>query len=200
VDRFFKAQARSQDGEPRRWLEDAAKAIRSPRARAWLISEPERNALLRNTISPTVLVGSDKTNTIPAEASAELDIRLLPDQDTLTFRRELLRVLADSGISLTTIVDMAPRFSAPLDTELARVIERTANRLLPGVPVATTVSTGATDRPYYAGAGITCYGIDPLLADVEQVRRGVHGNDERVSIETLGFGLRLYVGILQGMQ
>jgi acetylornithine deacetylase/succinyl-diaminopimelate desuccinylase-like protein len=200
VDRYFKAQARSEHGEHRRWLEDAAQAIRSPRGRAWLVSDPERNALLRNTISPTVLVGSNKTNTIPPEASAELDIRLLPDQDTLSFRRELLRVLADSAVTLTMIGDMAPRFSAPLDTELARVIERTANRLLPGVPIATTVSTGATDRPYYAGAGITCYGIDPALVDVEEVRRGVHGNDERVSIENLGFGLRLYMGILEGMQ
>jgi acetylornithine deacetylase/succinyl-diaminopimelate desuccinylase-like protein len=98
------------------------------------------------------------------------------------------------------IGDMAPRFSAPLDTELARVIEQTAKRLLPGVPVATTVSTGATDRPYYADAGIICYGIDPLLSDIEEVRRGVHGNDERVSIETLGFGLRLYAGILTGLR
>jgi acetylornithine deacetylase/succinyl-diaminopimelate desuccinylase-like protein len=200
IDRYFKAQARSAQGEHRRWLEDAGKAIRSPRARAWLISDPERNALLRNTISPTVLVGSNKTNTIPAEASAELDIRLLPDQDTSSFRRELLHVLADSAVTLTPIGDMAPRFSAPLDTELARVIERTASRLLPGVPIATTVSTGATDRPYYAGAGITCYGIDPLLVDIEEARRGVHGNDERVSIETLGFGLRLYVAILEGMR
>jgi acetylornithine deacetylase/succinyl-diaminopimelate desuccinylase-like protein len=94
IDRYFKAQALSERGEHRLWLEDAAKAIRSPRARAWLLSEPERNALLRNTISPTVLVGSNKTNTIPAEASAELDIRLLPNQDTLSFRRELVRVIA----------------------------------------------------------------------------------------------------------
>jgi acetylornithine deacetylase/succinyl-diaminopimelate desuccinylase-like protein len=200
IDRYFKVQAGSEQGEHRRWLENAAQAIRSPRGRAWLLSDPERNALLRNTISPTVLAGSNKTNTIPAEASAELDIRLLPDQDTTSFRRELLRVLADTGVTVTMIGDMAPSFSAPLDTELARIIERTANRLLPGVPVATTVSTGATDRPYYAGAGITCYGIDPLLSDVEEVRRGVHGNDERVSVETLGFGLRLYGGILTGIQ
>ena len=200
VDRYFKAQAKTEGGEHRRWLENAANAIRSRPGRAWLLSDSERNALLRNTISPTVLVGSNKTNIIPPEASAELDIRLLPDQDTLSFRRELVRVLGDSGFTLTMIGDMAPRFSAPLDTELARVIERTARRLLPGVPVATTVSTGATDRPYYAQAGITCYGIDPLLTEVEEVRRGVHGNDERVSLETLGFGLRLYAGILQGMQ
>ena len=155
---------------------------------------------MRNTISPTVLVGSNKTNTIPPEASAELDIRLLPDQDTVAFRRELLRVIGDTGVTLTMIGDMAPRFSAPLDTEMSRAIQRTAARLLPGVPFATTTSTGATDRPYYAGAGLICYGVDPYLVDMEDIRRGVHGNDERVSVENLGFGLRLYAGVIQEMQ
>jgi acetylornithine deacetylase/succinyl-diaminopimelate desuccinylase-like protein len=200
VDRYFKAQARTETGERRRWLADAAGALKTQRGRAWLLSDPDRNALLRNTISPTVLVGSNKTNTIPTEASAELDIRLLPDQDTLAFRRDLLRVIADTGITLTMIGDMAPPFSAPLDTEMSRAIERTASRLLPGVPFATTVSTGATDRPYYSAAGLICYGVDPFLVDVEEGRRGVHGNDERVSVENLGFGLRLYAGVIQEMQ
>lgn len=200
VDRYFKAQAKVESGERRRWLAEAARALKSKRGRAWLLSDPDRNALLRNTISPTVLVGSNKTNTIPPEASAELDIRLLPDEDTLAFRRELLRVIADTGFTLTMIGDMAPRFSAPLDTEMAQAIERTAARLLPGVPFATTISTGATDRPYYAGAGLICYGVDPFLVDVEEGRRGVHGNDERVSLENLGFGLRLYAGVIQEMQ
>lgn len=200
VDRYFKAQAKVESGERRRWLAEAARALKSKRGRAWLLSDSDRNALLRNTISPTVLVGSNKTNTIPPEASAELDIRLLPDEDTLAFRRELLRVIADTGFTLTMIGDMAPRFSAPLDTEMAQAIERTAARLLPGVPFATTISTGATDRPYYAGAGLICYGVDPFLVDVEEGRRGVHGNDERVSLENLGFGLRLYAGVIQEMQ
>ena len=201
VARYFKAQAASETGERRSWLNDPAAAIRSPRGRAWLLSDPERNALLRNTISPTVLMGSNKTNTIPAEASAELDIRLLPDQDTAAFRRDLLRVIADTAVTLTPIGHMAPAFSAPLDTEMSRAIQRTAARLAPaGVPFATTISTGATDRPYYAGAGLICYGVDPFLVEMEDVRRGVHGTDERVSIENLGFGVRLYAGVLQEMQ
>ena len=52
--------------EGRKWLADPGTALKSPAGRAWLVSEPERNALLRNTISPTVLVGSNKTNTIPS--------------------------------------------------------------------------------------------------------------------------------------
>jgi acetylornithine deacetylase/succinyl-diaminopimelate desuccinylase-like protein len=90
--------------------------------RSWLLSEPERNALLRNTISPTVLVGSNKTNTIPAEASAELDIRLLPDQDTLAFRRELLKVIADTAFlypSSATYPDDSRPHSIPTCPELS---------------------------------------------------------------------------------
>jgi acetylornithine deacetylase/succinyl-diaminopimelate desuccinylase-like protein len=200
VDRFFKAQANAETGPHRRWLQDAAAALRSRQGRAWLLSEPERNALLRNTISPTVLVGSNKTNTIPAEASAELDIRLLPDEDTLTFRRALLRVIADTSVTLSLIGDIPRRFSAPLDTELARAIERTASRLVPGVPFATAVGTGASDRPYYATAGIICYGIDPYLVELDEGRREVHGNDERISLENIEFGLRLHLGILEEMR
>ncbi len=199
IKRYFRAQARAESGMQRRWLEDPVAALRNEAGRAWLLSDPERNALLRNTISPTVLVGSNKTNTIPSEASAELDIRLLPGEDTVAFRRELLRVIADTGVTLTPLGDMAPSFSAPLDTEMARAIERTAARLVPGAPFATTVSTGATDRPYYAGAGMVCYGVDPFLVEREDAQRGVHGNDERVSIENLGFGLRLYAGVIEEM-
>jgi acetylornithine deacetylase/succinyl-diaminopimelate desuccinylase-like protein len=200
VDRYFKAQSRYESGERRAWLADASRALRTRRGRAWLLSQPERNALLRNTVTPTVLSGSDKTNTIPQQASAELDIRLLPDQDTTAFRRELERIIADSAITLESIGDLAPRYDAPLDTELFQAIERVAGRLLPGVPVATPVSAGASDRPYYAAAGLVCYGIDPWLVELEESRLSVHGNNERLSLENIEFGLRLYAGILQEMQ
>jgi acetylornithine deacetylase/succinyl-diaminopimelate desuccinylase-like protein len=200
VDRFFKAQARDQTGQARTWLSNAAAALKTPRGRAWLLSEPERNALLRTTITPTVLKGSEKTNIIPQEASAELDIRLLPDEDTVAFRRTLERLIADPGIELESIGDMAPPYSAPLDTEMFRALERVAGRLLPGVPIATPMSAGATDRPYWTTAGPICYGIDPWLVELEESRYSVHGNDERLSLENIEFGLRLYVETIMEMQ
>jgi acetylornithine deacetylase/succinyl-diaminopimelate desuccinylase-like protein len=200
VARFFRAQAGEETGERRAWLADAAAALRTRRGRAWLLSDPRRSALLRATITPTVLTGSPKTNIIPQEASAELDIRLLPDEDTLAFRRELERVIADPKITLESIGDMAPPYDAPLDTELFHAVERVAGRMLAGVPVATTVSAGASDRPYWRAAGVIPYGISPWLVDEEELRKEVHGNDERVSLENIEWGLRLYVGILMEME
>ncbi len=199
VDRFFKAQAHDQTGQAKIWLSNAAAALKTRRGRAWLLSEPERNALLRNTITPTVLRGSEKTNIIPQEASVELDIRLLPDQDTVAFRRTLERIIADTAIKLESIGDMAPPYSAPLDTEMFKALEQVAGRMLPGVPVATPMSAGATDRPYWSEGGPICYGIDPYLVELKESRYSVHGNDERLSMENIEYGLRLYVATLLEM-
>jgi acetylornithine deacetylase/succinyl-diaminopimelate desuccinylase-like protein len=201
VERYFKAQAPQATGRARAWLADPAAALRTREGRAWLLREPERNALLRNTISPTVLVGSDKINSIPSEASVDLDIRLLPDQDPEAFKQQLLRVIADTGAQLTQFKSgLSPRYSAPLNTDMVRAIERTVGRLLPGTPVATPINTGGSDRPYYAETGIICYGLAPYLVDREEQDREYHGVDERMPIASLDFGLRLYVGIVREME
>jgi acetylornithine deacetylase/succinyl-diaminopimelate desuccinylase-like protein len=200
VDRFFKAQSRYETGEHRKWLSDATTWIHDPTARAWILSQPERNALLRNTVSITVLNGSNKTNIIPAEASAELDVRLLPDEDTLTFRRELIRIIADPKVELETLGGVEPQFSAPLGTEMFNAIVHVVGEILPGIPIATPIDAGASDRPTYAQAGIICYGLDPWLVDIEENRRGVHGNDERLSLDNVGFGIRFYRRLLSTLQ
>src|SRR5262245_17745240 len=69
VERYFKSMARDETGRQQAWLADPAAALRSRDGRAWLLSDPRRNALLRNTITPTVLTGSTKTNVIPQTAS-----------------------------------------------------------------------------------------------------------------------------------
>ena len=62
------------------------------------------------------------------------------------------------------------------------------------------MGVGASDWPYYASAGIICYGIDPYLVELDEGRREVHGNDERISLENVEFGLKLHLGILQQME
>jgi acetylornithine deacetylase/succinyl-diaminopimelate desuccinylase-like protein len=200
VQRFFKAEALYETPEHRRWLSDVATWIHDPKARVWILSEPERNALLRNTVSITVLKGSNKTNTIPPEAQAELDIRLLPDEDTAAFRSELIRVIADPKVDVQTIDGVEPKFNAPLGTEMFQAIERVAHEMIPGVPIATPISVGASDRPTYAQTGIACYGLDPWLVDINDNRRGVHGNDERLSVDNVGFGIRFYRRLLTMLQ
>jgi acetylornithine deacetylase/succinyl-diaminopimelate desuccinylase-like protein len=200
VDKFFKAQATLRTGEERAWLENAEEALATPRGRAWLLSDPYRNAILRNTVVPTVLKGSDKTNIIPGSASADLDIRLLPDQDTAEFHRALDRVIGDTSVHSVVFPGVTPNYSADINTDFVRAVERVVARMLPGVPVATPLATGATDRPTYAQLGIQAYGLEPFLVDERDELAEVHGDNERLSVVTIEFALRLMVGIVEAAQ
>lgn len=200
VGRYFKAISVNYTGQERSWMENAERALEDAKGREWLLSDPDRNAMLRNTITPTVLTGSNKTNVIPAEASAEVDIRLLPDQDAPAVLAELKRVVNDPAVVWTPLATPNPPLDNPIDTDLFRAIEKAAKERDPGVSVTPLMSTGGTDRPHYRSLGIVTYGVGLFKVDTEESRRGVHGNDERISVENVEFGLRFLWDILRYVQ
>jgi acetylornithine deacetylase/succinyl-diaminopimelate desuccinylase-like protein len=200
VDRFFKAEATLETGERRAWLANARAALETPEGRAFILGDPYRNAILRNTVVPTVLAASNKTNIIPPVASAELDIRLLPDEDTASFKRELARVIGDSSVHIEVLPGVMPSYSADLNTALVHAVEAQIHEMLPGVPVTTPLAAGATDRPTYSHAGIQAYGLEPYPVENSEEERGVHGIDERLSIANIEFGLKLVTGMIRRMQ
>ncbi|MDQ6885718.1 MAG: M20/M25/M40 family metallo-hydrolase [Gemmatimonadota bacterium] len=200
VDQFFKAAARAERGEHRAWLSDVRAGLRSPRSRAWILGDPYRNAILRNTVTPTVLRGAKATNIIPPSAEAEIDVRLLPDVDTARFTREMTRVIGDPDVTLEALPGVQPSYSAPLGTAVTRAAAQVLARLRPGIPIATPLDAGATDRPTYAQTGILAYGIEPFLVESADELKQVHGNDERISIANIEFGLTLFVGLVRAMQ
>ena len=200
VERVLRADADNYTGEQRAWLLDVRKSLADPRAREWILSDLTRNAILRNTISITMLQGSQKTNIIPPEATASIDIRLLPDQDPHAFMAELVRVAADTAVHFSGVpAQMKPPLEVPIDTDLFRAIERAARERDPGAVVAPSVSTGGTDRPTYRALGIVTYGFAPFRT-LEQDGGRAHGNDERISVENVGFGLRMLYDIVRYVQ
>ncbi len=200
VEKYFRDVSVRYSGQQRAWLADIRATLAEPRRRAWVLSDVYWNAILRNTISLTELQGSNKTNVIPAEATAELDIRLLPDQDTAAVRAELVRVAADTAVHWITILPPRPPLENPIGTDLFRAIERAARERDPGALVTTPMLTGATDRPTYRALGIVAYGFDPFKAEHADLQRGVHGNDERVSVANVGFGVRYLFDVLRYVQ
>jgi acetylornithine deacetylase/succinyl-diaminopimelate desuccinylase-like protein len=200
--RYFQALANDYQGEEREWLADVSRALEDPRGRAWILSDPARNALLRTTIALTELQGSNKTNVIPAEASAEIDVRLLPDQDAKAFLAELQRVAADTAVHFSQVLPYIKEpLDVPFDTDLFRAVERAAHERDPGAIVAPSISTGGTDRPAYRPLGIITYGFPSFKYDEAEVeRRGAHGNDERISIANLDFGLRFLYDVFRYAQ
>ena len=200
VAKYFRDISVNYKGEQRKWLSDVAAALKNPRARTWITNDVYWNATLRNTISLTGLQGSNKTNVIPPEASAKLDIRLLPDQNPDEMLAALTRVVNDTAVHFQN--ELAPKapLESPINTDLFHAIERAAHDRDPNALVTTPMLTGATDRPTYRKLGIITYGLDPFMTDAADGQKGVHGNDERLSVANAGFGVHFLYDILRYAQ
>jgi acetylornithine deacetylase/succinyl-diaminopimelate desuccinylase-like protein len=200
VDRYFRDISRNFAGEQRAWLQDVKVALESPRARQWILADLYWNAILRNTISLTGLQGSNKTNVIPAEASADVDIRLLPDENPDSMLATLKRVVADTAVHFSPLITPKAAFESPTTSDFFRAVERVARERDPGAFVTSSMLTGATDRPMYRQLGILVYGLDPFRTDDADEQKGVHGNDERLSEASLGFGIHFVYDVLRYLQ
>ena len=177
---------------PPAWRERYASistAIRTPGVLAELQrDDPARHTLVRNTCSITRLGGSDKINVVPPEAWAEIDCRLLPDQDPKAFLGELGRV-AGGDIQIETIMGFTPAVSST-KTELYSVLEAVCREHFPGAPVVPSVLGGFTDSHFLRDLGITAYGFIPVVIPFED-EGTIHGNNERISVENMRRGVTM---------
>jgi acetylornithine deacetylase/succinyl-diaminopimelate desuccinylase-like protein len=197
AERYFKdLGTREKDPKRRRWLLDPSPALRDPAAVKFFTTNLYYNAILRNTLSITGMRGSDKTNVIPAEATADLDIRLLPGVKPATFLAELRRVIADSTVEITPLRPDREATTSPLGGALVDAIKETVNEMDPGALITTPMLAGYTDSYYYRALGIGAYGLSPFRLTEEDIRT-VHGNDERVSLTNLRFGVEFFYRIVE---
>ncbi len=143
-------------------------------------------SMLRTSIVPTIIKGGFRSNVIPAEAEATLDVRALPDEDIPALAATMRRLINDSEIEV--IPPSTPgRPATPassLDTEMFRALEAAQKKLFPGAITLPLMVTGATDSAQLRAKGVQAYGLGSVSTDQDRSR--VHGNDERLSIEGLG--------------
>ncbi|MFQ5701708.1 MAG: hypothetical protein ACE5HU_07685, partial [Acidobacteriota bacterium] len=62
--------------------------------------------------------------------------------------------------------------------------------------VTTRMLSGATECSLYRTLGVACYGVSPFLTTREDLK-GVHGNNENVSVENVTRGVRLLYEIVE---
>ncbi len=196
VQRMYAAMAPLAEPEDRAGYRDLRRALaEDARFRRRFLDNPGRNALVRDTISITVLVGAPSTNVTPAQARAHLDARLLPGESCADFSQAIANVVANSAVQVETLLSFDSR-SSPIDTELFRAIERVATREDPGALVVPRVIAGFTDAHFFRDLGIVAYGFVPRWLSADDTR-GIHGPDESVTIENLARGTRTLVAVVE---
>jgi carboxypeptidase PM20D1 len=195
VEKFFKDVAPLQQEPLRSKFANIRASLQDPAFVKELTAQREYNFLLRNTVSLTMLSGSKQTNVIPNVATCNLDVRLLPDEKREDFLVALKLVIDDPTIKIENVNTFKPPNSAPVDTELLRVISEVTKTKHPEAIITTKMLSGYTESQLYRQLGIVAYGWAPFYTTVEE-NEGVHGNNERITVKNIREGTREFYEVV----
>lgn len=152
-------------------------------------------AMVRNTVAPTMLKAGSQINVIPSEAEAGLDGRILPGWTPETFLAELRPIVGDE--IEVEFLDPSEPLEADPASPLFDVIQAVLKEHQPEATVIPTLLTGATDAKAVAPLGIKVYGFAPALYDGPTEWNRIHGHDERISVRSARWGVRVLYEVVE---
>ncbi|GAB2862511.1 M20/M25/M40 family metallo-hydrolase [Nocardioides pacificus] len=147
-------------------------------------------AVIRNTANPTMLDAGYKVNVIPTEATAHLDGRFLPGYEDEFFAT--IAELCGENVEMDFVSHQQP-WEMPYDTPLVDAMTRSLMAEDPDALVAPYLMSAGTDAKHFTKLGMRSYGFAPLRlpADLDFTAL-FHGVDERVPVDALEFGARVF--------
>jgi carboxypeptidase PM20D1 len=167
-----------------------------PLIRAQLEEDPSTNAMVRTTTAITMIEGGVKANVLPREASARVNFRLLPGDESAEVIEHVREAIDDPEIEIA--VETANEASAVSDPSspafalLAEVIREAAPDAVP----APALVLGGTDTIHYGKVADAAFRFLPVRFDQVDLER-VHGRDERVSVENVRLAVDFYERLLR---
>lgn len=159
----------------------ALKTIKDRRQRAFM------EALLKNTLTPTIVRGGYKENIIPSECELTVDCRLLPGF-TEDWIKETLRKILGEGDYALEFIKKDPASESPINTPLFTAIEKVITREVPNSLVSAYMVPGGTDSRFFRWKfKSVAYGYIPMTPELpfSDLLKMVHGVDERIPIKML---------------
>lgn len=161
-----------------------------------LRENPYYNAMVTDSLAPTLLSAGVRENVLPSEARANLNARLLPDTDPKAFLEELRSTLEDTGVSVepASVSDGPAPGAVPLEGPVWNAVRRAVAAESPGAAVVPSLSVGSTDAGLLRRRGVAVYGLEFPLSPEDQSR--IHGHDEMMPLSGLDYGARLVTRIV----
>lgn len=154
-------------------------------------------ALSRLVLTPTMMEGGIKSNSVPEEIKLTCDIRTLPFQDEAYVRQQLDQ--AFEGIEgLEYEIDyMSVPNSSEFETELTESIKKAQAAAVgrDDIQWIPAISNGFTDSRFTRNLGIITYGFSGAHPDDDPMLARAHGTDESVGIASLVSGTRAMLAI-----
>jgi len=187
---YFEQLAKIEDDDTAKWMRAIEQPERADLAVKHLTDmNPMWGSMLHDSIAPTILQGGVRSNVIPSEATANLNVRMLPGHSIDELISQMGKVVNDPQIRFQLAPDGGEHAPpSDLTTPLYQTIMRIAPQDFPGAITLPMLSTWATDSSSLRLHKVQAYGLDPFpLAEADEAR--MHGDDERIPLESFHKGV-----------
>ncbi len=188
--RYFEQLAKVEENDTAKWMRALEQPERADLAVKHLSEEsPMWNSMLRDSITPTIINAGFRNNVIPSEATANLNVRMLPGHSVDALIGQFAKVVNDPQIRFKLARD--PGENAPpsdITNQLYKTIERITPQDFSGAIAIPFLSTGATDSASLRLHKVQAYGLEPFpLTESDDAR--MHGDDERIPVDSFRKGV-----------
>jgi len=189
---YFTALAKSSAPAEAKLYRDLLNGTPAARAAAdrQLSKDPLIHSLIRTTIAPVIMSGGFRSNVIPGSAEAQLNVRLIPGTDTKKVADALTQLFNDPLITVVPPANTPVVPASSTETELYQALAAESKTQWPEAEVTPYLFQAGTDAAAWRTRGVPVYGIYPYPITMDELKR-MHGNDEKVSIESLRQGTEM---------
>ena len=133
--------------------------------------------LFLDTVQVTVITAGDRINVTPDQASALIDVRMLPETDGDELLARFRAALGDQ-VQCEVVLTSPPSSSSPAAGEPFATLRAVLGTEAPVVPAFIA---GFTDSRYFRERGIPAYGLSPFALEGADLH-GIHGPNEHIPI------------------
>ncbi len=156
----------------------------------------ELNALVRTTVAFTQMEGSQAPNVIPAQAEMVANLRIMCGETPATAQAYLEKVIDDKEVEYSTIYASNPSAISRAEGEEWERLKKVIMQTWEGTLVSPYLMLACSDSRHYGEICDCVYRFSAMALSKEE-RGMIHGNDERIPVETVAKTVEFYLRLLQ---
>eukprot|EP00004_Rigifila_ramosa_P022872 TRINITY_DN6343_c0_g1_i2.p1 TRINITY_DN6343_c0_g1~~TRINITY_DN6343_c0_g1_i2.p1 ORF type:complete len:329 (+),score=63.04 TRINITY_DN6343_c0_g1_i2:586-1572(+) len=167
--------------------------------------KPSTNSAVRTTLAPTIFNAGIERNVLPTQASAVVNVRILPGDTVDSVLEHLRQAVNDPRISINTIGRFRgnPSGFSSIENHGYRLIKQTVQQVYPSVVVSPSLTTAATDSRYFEELtdpnSIAVYRFSPMHLESSDLPR-LHGHNERIAIDSYLTSITFFRTLIRNAQ